>query len=282
MQELGISRDNAYQRRSRGFKDLAKLKEQCDAMSTPDQVLSDFIDAWNAGRRPRVREYLARLPDGAERDELAEQITTWLELAPTPAYDDAARAAIRGEPAVAPLLAVGDDAGLWPDCCPACAPAPACHRAELAAACSSALGSRADDAERTGAYLERLERGDARARARLAPAARRARRRCSARRARARATPAPSAAACARPRPAARSSAPSAGRRVAAPRTSRCSAAPRWAPRRRRWTSSTASSPAAPTPDQSSRSIARPRSRSTAALAVQRRASSVPASEGDR
>ena len=31
-------------------------------MSTTDQVLSEFIDAWNAGRRPRVREYLARLP----------------------------------------------------------------------------------------------------------------------------------------------------------------------------------------------------------------------------
>ncbi len=31
MQELGISRVNAYQRRSRGLKDLAKLKEQWDA-----------------------------------------------------------------------------------------------------------------------------------------------------------------------------------------------------------------------------------------------------------
>ncbi len=26
-----------------------------------DRVLSEFIDAWNAGRRPRVRDYLARL-----------------------------------------------------------------------------------------------------------------------------------------------------------------------------------------------------------------------------
>jgi RNA polymerase sigma factor (sigma-70 family) len=31
MRELGISRDNAYQRRSRGLKDLAKLKERYDA-----------------------------------------------------------------------------------------------------------------------------------------------------------------------------------------------------------------------------------------------------------
>ena len=31
MQELGLSRDNAYQLRSRGLKDLAQLKEQFDA-----------------------------------------------------------------------------------------------------------------------------------------------------------------------------------------------------------------------------------------------------------
>ena len=62
-------------------------------MSTHDQVLSDFIDEWNTGHRPRVREYLARLPDGPERDELADQITTWLEVAPTPAYDEETRLA---------------------------------------------------------------------------------------------------------------------------------------------------------------------------------------------
>ena len=31
MEELGITRENAYQRRSRGLKDLAKLKERYDA-----------------------------------------------------------------------------------------------------------------------------------------------------------------------------------------------------------------------------------------------------------
>ena len=44
----------------------------------PEQVLSDFIDAWNAGGRPRVRDYLARVPE-AERDALADEISTWLE-----------------------------------------------------------------------------------------------------------------------------------------------------------------------------------------------------------
>ena len=88
-------------------------------MSTPEQILSDFIDAWNAGRRPRVRDFLARVPDGPERDELADQITTWLEVAPTPDYDEATRAAIRAEPAVARLLDAADaDAGLWPTLLP--------------------------------------------------------------------------------------------------------------------------------------------------------------------
>ncbi len=71
-------------------------------MSTYDQVLSDFMDAWNAGRRPRVREYLARLPDGPEREELADQITDWLEVAPTPEYDADTRASIAREPVVRP------------------------------------------------------------------------------------------------------------------------------------------------------------------------------------
>ena len=62
-----------------------------------DRVLSEFIDAWNAGRRPRVRDYLARLPDGPAREELADAITDWLSVAPAPAYSDRARREIRAE-----------------------------------------------------------------------------------------------------------------------------------------------------------------------------------------
>jgi hypothetical protein len=62
-----------------------------------DRVLSEFVDAWNAGRRPRVRDYLARLPDGPARDELADAITDWLSVAPTPAYSEGTRGAIRAE-----------------------------------------------------------------------------------------------------------------------------------------------------------------------------------------
>ena len=33
--------------------------------ATPEQLLSDFMDDWNAGRRPDVRAYLEQLPAGA-------------------------------------------------------------------------------------------------------------------------------------------------------------------------------------------------------------------------
>ena len=88
-------------------------------MSTTEQLLSDFIDAWNAGRRPRVRDYLARLPDGPERDDLADQLTSWLEVAPTPAYSEPTRAEISRTPALARLRdATDQDAGLWPTLVP--------------------------------------------------------------------------------------------------------------------------------------------------------------------
>ena len=54
-------------------------------MVSIDRVLSEFIDDWNAGRRPQVDEYLERVPE-PERAELADQLMTWLEVAPTPTY----------------------------------------------------------------------------------------------------------------------------------------------------------------------------------------------------
>jgi transcriptional regulator with XRE-family HTH domain len=130
-------------------------------MSTTEQVLSDFMDAWNAGRRPRVREYLEQVPEGAERDELAEQITTWLEVAPTPAYDDAARAAIRREPAVQHVFSsVGADAGLWPTVVPALRVRAGLSVRELATRVVTAFGLGRGDEERAAEYLTRLERGE--------------------------------------------------------------------------------------------------------------------------
>jgi hypothetical protein len=129
-------------------------------MSNTDQLLSDFIDAWNAGRRPRVREYLARLPDGPQREELADQITTWLELAPAPAYDEETRAAIRAEPAVARLLeASRSDAGLWPTVVPELRARAGLSIAELAARLVDRLSLSRADTERAAGYLTRMESG---------------------------------------------------------------------------------------------------------------------------
>src|SRR3954469_17604959 len=64
--------------------------------STREQVLSEFIDAWNAGQRPDVDEYIARVP-AEEQVALGEELATFLTFAPTPAYSDDAFAAVRAE-----------------------------------------------------------------------------------------------------------------------------------------------------------------------------------------
>jgi hypothetical protein len=120
-----------------------------------DQVLSEYMDAWNAGRRPDVDAYLARVPEG-ERDELAVALGEWLSIAPTPAYPAPARRAIRadarlraglaetGRPPGA-LFALRRRAGLGLD--------------ELAARVVAAFGL-AGGQERAAGYLERMEHGD--------------------------------------------------------------------------------------------------------------------------
>jgi transcriptional regulator with XRE-family HTH domain len=129
-------------------------------MSTTEQVLSDFVDAWNAGRRPRMRDYLARVPDGAQRDDLAEQISSWLDVAPTPDYDAATRAEIRAEPAVQQIFeAVGEDAGLWPQLVPRLRERRGWSIAQLAERLVARFDLPRGDEGRTAAYIAQLERG---------------------------------------------------------------------------------------------------------------------------
>ena len=126
----------------------------------PDRVLSEFVDAWNAGRRPDVDEHLARV-DPARRDELAGDIAAFVAFAPTPDYDDAALAAIRAEPAVAAAAAAAHStAGLWPALLPRLRERAALTSAQLAAALVGALGLPADREPKTRGYLERLEAGE--------------------------------------------------------------------------------------------------------------------------
>jgi len=126
-----------------------------------DLLLSEFIDAWNAGRRPSVREYLRRVPDGPARARLADDIQAWLELAPTPQLDAEARDAIRAEPVVQRVLAaVEGEAGSWPGLLPDLRERSRLSLGQLAGRLVERFGLAPADRSRTAAYLERMERGE--------------------------------------------------------------------------------------------------------------------------
>jgi len=128
-------------------------------MSEPaDMLLSEFVDAWNAGRRPRVRDYLERASP-ADRDELAEMLDQWLAIAPTPVYSDEARAAIRAEPALQRALAAIDAEPLLPDVLPRLRERAGLRLRDLAARITEAFGLTGQE-ERAAEYLERVERGE--------------------------------------------------------------------------------------------------------------------------
>jgi transcriptional regulator with XRE-family HTH domain len=128
-------------------------------MDLVDRVLSEFIDDWNAGRRPQVDSYLERVPE-ADRDELADQLTTWLEIAPTPAYDDSTRAAIAAQPGVRAVVdAMGSEAGMWPELLPRLRSRASLTLSDLAAKLAGAVGLGSDAAPKTERYLSELEQG---------------------------------------------------------------------------------------------------------------------------
>src|SRR3954463_796711 len=128
-------------------------------MVSTERALSEFIDDWNAGRRPQVDEYLDRVPE-AERAELANQLMTWLEIAPTPQYDDAAREAIAAEPVVQEAIgAMSSESGLWPALLPRLRSRAALSLRELASKLVSAVGLGGDAETKTERYLGELEAG---------------------------------------------------------------------------------------------------------------------------
>jgi hypothetical protein len=134
-------------------------------MSSPEQILSEFMDEWNAGRRPRVRDYIRRAATDSEREELAEQITTWLEVAPTPAYSEQTRATIRDEPAVQQVFAtVGEDESAWPIMLPRMRERAGLGVRDLAARLVDRLQlGGPPETDRAAEYLSQMERGELRA-----------------------------------------------------------------------------------------------------------------------
>lgn len=124
-----------------------------------DVLLSDFIDAWNAGDRPRVGDYLARAAP-AQRAELAARLEDWLVVAPTPDYGDRAREEIRQEPALRLALAeIATEPGLWPELLPRLRERAGLALGDLAARVTAAFGLGGEE-PRAERYLERMERGD--------------------------------------------------------------------------------------------------------------------------
>jgi len=87
-------------------------------MASADQLLSEFIDAWNLGERPSVDRYLERAAAG-EGDELAALIHTFLEDAPTPNFSPETLAEIAREPPATELASLIDSgSGTWPSLLP--------------------------------------------------------------------------------------------------------------------------------------------------------------------
>jgi transcriptional regulator with XRE-family HTH domain len=127
-------------------------------MTSIEQALGQFIDDWNAGRRPDLDACLERVPE-ADRAQLAALLSTWLDVAPVPAYSDETLAEIAAEPKLQAAIAAG-----------AAAIAPWGARLRRARASAGlAIGEVARQlaetfqlaepaqAQRTAEYLERLE-----------------------------------------------------------------------------------------------------------------------------
>lgn len=128
--------------------------------SDRDRILSEFIDAWNAGRRPDVDDYLSRASP-RERGELAGQLVSFLSFAPTPSYDDDDLDAIRADPVVADALAApGRRGGLLPALLTGLRERFSMTTPQLAGELVRALDLPSDREQKTASYLDRLEHGE--------------------------------------------------------------------------------------------------------------------------
>ena len=127
-------------------------------MASVDETLSAFIEAWNAGRRPDVDEYLERAP-AAEREELADLIRTFLLEAPVPAYSEETLAALRSDPGVRKAAALLDEeAGFWPTVLPRLRHRMKLKREEVVVQLAELLGVGAN-ASKVHAYYHEMESG---------------------------------------------------------------------------------------------------------------------------
>jgi hypothetical protein len=127
-------------------------------MANLDETLSDFIDAWNAGQRPDLDEYLERLPE-SEREELAALIRAFMVEAPVPAYSVETLREIQSEPAVRRTIAlIESQAGLWAELLPRLRSRVRLTREQVVSRLAEALGQGPREAS-VHAYYHRMESG---------------------------------------------------------------------------------------------------------------------------
>jgi len=130
-------------------------------MTDTDTLLSRFIEEWNAGRRPSVESYLNQASEGAARDDLADQITTFLTYAPTPPYEEAAMTQLLREPAVlAAATAFESEASAWRALLPRLRRRAGLSLRELAAEVLVAAGLGDEGGGKAAHHLEAMERGE--------------------------------------------------------------------------------------------------------------------------
>jgi hypothetical protein len=128
------------------------------AKKTLDTLLNEFTEAWNAGERPRVDDYVARAP-AAERDELAGLIGAFLELAPTPEYTKEQLREIQRDPLVQQVGNLLDSrSGLWPTLLPRLRAGVKLTRDQLVQALARAVGVQGREAK-VKEYYHQMETG---------------------------------------------------------------------------------------------------------------------------
>ena len=127
-------------------------------MTAIEQLVGEFIDDWNAGRRPDVATYLERAAP-EDRDVLTSQLETWLDLAPTPAYDEPTRQSIAREPVLmAALDAAAELRGPLAERLPTLRDRAGLAIGDVAARLTQLF--ELGDEQRTAAYLEQIERDE--------------------------------------------------------------------------------------------------------------------------
>jgi transcriptional regulator with XRE-family HTH domain len=130
-------------------------------MSDVDALLSKFIEEWNTGRRPSVEDYLDQAPEGPARDDLADQISTFLTYAPTPRYDEAAMAQLLDGPAVQAAAAAFETEGsAWRALLPRLRKRAGLSQSELAAEVLDAAGLGDEGRDKAARHLDAMERGE--------------------------------------------------------------------------------------------------------------------------